>query len=127
MGRGSMLPFLGAAAAYLLYKGIKSEKDKGPTVLYNSFVRQAEVIDFTGETDNLFKLTEPGRYRLILAAELTHGCMSVEIFDSKGRAIACLNSFSPSAEIDLKKDEIYLTTIRFHSATGSYELKWESI
>lgn len=127
MGKGSLIPFIGIAAAYLAYTAIKSEEDKKPPVMYNLDVRKAEVMDFTGETKNALKLAEPGRYRVTLVEELTHGCMSVEFYDSKGRFIACLNSFSPSTEIEMKKDEIFFRFIRFTAATGSYEIKWDSI
>ncbi len=63
-------------------------------------------------------------YRFKLQTELTKGAVSVEILDSKKQKLLELNSAKPSDSIDVYKGERYYLVVRFQSASGKFELRW---
>lgn len=66
-------------------------------------------------------------YNAIFDCEMTDGTMTVELLDSTRQSILTLDDTRKSGQVFLNKNERYYLVFQFHSASGQYRLKWNSV
>lgn len=78
----------------------------------------------TGYTKRMVRFKESRPYHFTLSSELTKGELSVELLHSKKHQIMFLNGNQRNADLAIDKNKRYYLVVRFHSATGNYDLHW---
>ena len=129
-GKITLLALMGlvmAGVMYLLYQNgwmILSSKTAA------SFVgsRGAKAASFSrcsGSVKRIVRFPEDRVYTISLNAALTGGTMTASLLDPDKNEMFCLGGDRTSATVTLEKQKRYTLILRFHSATGRYDLQWD--
>ena len=116
-----------AGVMYLLYQNgwmILSSKTAA------SFVgsRGAKAASFSrcsGSVKRIVRFPEDREYTVTLNAALTAGTMTASLLGPDKNEMFCLGGDRTSATVTLEKQKRYTLILRFHSATGRYDLQWD--
>jgi len=77
-----------------------------------------------GYIKRIVKLEGDRVYNFTLNSNLTAGTMSVELIDKNKQTVLQLNQMKNSERFITQKGMRYTLIIRFHSASGQYEMDW---
>ena len=78
----------------------------------------------SGSVKRIVRFPEDSVYAFSLESMLTKGSMTVVLLDPDKREILCLDGNRTHDEVKLEQKKRYTLILRFHSATGRYDLQW---
>lgn len=90
----------------------------------SSGCKKASFTSCNGYIKRIVKLEGDRVYNFTLLSKLTAGSMTVELIDKSKQTVLQLNEIKNSESLVTQKVMRYTLIIRFHSASGQYELNW---
>ena len=79
----------------------------------------------SGSIKRIVRFPESRAYHVTLDCLLSQGSMTVTLVDPDKREVLRLTDGQNSAAVALEGKKRYTLILRFHSATGRYDLRWE--
>ena len=86
--------------------------------------KKATFTSCSGYMKRIVKLEKDRNYNFKLDARLTGGRMSVELIDKNKQVVLRLDEDNNTTTFGSNHIDRYTLMMRFHSATGEYELDW---
>ena len=122
-----ILPFIIVfTMIYLLYMNGLIPITVKSTVMFigSTKCKKATFTSCNGYIKRIVRLEGDRAYTFILDSKLTAGSMSVELIDKNKQTVLQLDEMKKTETVVVQKDMRYTLIIRFHSASGQYELDW---
>lgn len=116
-----------AAILYLLYQGgCLAVQSKKALVYAGSFLGgRARFSRCSGSVRRILRVQESRIYRFDFALELTGGEVTAELTDRSGQQLFRLDQTHQAAEVPLQRGEKYRLVIRYRSAGGKHDLRYQ--
>ena len=89
--------------------------------------KKAKFTSCNGYMKRIVKLKGESNYRFSLYCRLTSGNITVELLDRDKQSMIQLNEFISQGNLSVNRTGRYTLNLRFHSASGEYELNWREI
>ena len=86
--------------------------------------KKARFTSCNGYMKRIVKLKTGRKYRFSLNSKLVNGSMAAELIGYNKQRVLLLNEFISQEKLSVDRTGRYTLILRFHSATGEYELNW---
>lgn len=85
----------------------------------------ARVRSCTGYARKVLKFEQSREYQFSFRPKVSRGSITVEVQNRDKKPILILDEENPRGVLQVKKSERYYLVVRFHKATGEFEMNWE--